>query len=34
MKSIPAGAALAATAPADDPASNLRLLVVELCRTP
>ena len=33
MKSIPAGAALAAAAPADDPASNLRLLVVELCRT-
>lgn len=32
MKSIPAGAALGASAPADDPASNLRLLVVELCR--
>jgi len=32
MKSIPPGAALAASAPADDPASNLRLLVVELCR--
>ena len=32
MKSIPAGAALSASAPADDPASNLRLLVVELCR--
>ncbi len=34
MKSIPGGAALNATAPADDPASNLRLLVVELCRVP
>ena len=33
MKSIPPGAALAASAPADDPASNLRLLVVELCRS-
>ena len=32
MKSISAGAALQATAPADDAASNLRLLVVELCR--
>jgi len=32
MKSIPPGAALGAKAPADDPASNLRLLVVELCR--
>ena len=32
MKSIPPGAALAASAPAEDPASNLRLLVVELCR--
>jgi DNA polymerase III delta subunit len=32
MKSIPPGAALGARAPADDPASNLRLLVVELCR--
>ena len=32
MKSIPAGAALNASAPPDDPASNLRLLVVELCR--
>ena len=32
MKSIPPGAALDARAPADDPASNLRLLVVELCR--
>jgi len=31
MKSIPAGAVLKAAAPADDPASNLRLLVVELC---
>ena len=32
MKSIPPGASLGASAPADDPASNLRLLVVELCR--
>jgi DNA polymerase-3 subunit delta len=32
MKSIPPGAALAARAPADEPAANLRLLVVELCR--
>ena len=32
MKSIPHGTALAASAPAEDPASNLRLLVVELCR--
>ena len=33
MKSIVSGPTLNATAPADDPASNLRLLVVELCRT-
>ncbi len=32
MKGIVTGPALAATAPADDPASNLRLLVVSLCR--
>lgn len=32
MKGIHSGPALAATAPADDPASNLRLLVVALCR--
>ncbi|MGI4790437.1 MAG: DNA polymerase III subunit delta [Janthinobacterium lividum] len=32
MKSIVSGPTLNATAPADDPASNLRLLVVELCR--
>ncbi len=33
MKSIVSGPTLSAIAPADDPASNLRLLVVELCRT-
>ncbi len=33
MKSIQSGPTLAAVAPADDPASNLRLLVVELCRS-
>jgi len=32
MKSIVSGPTLSAVAPADDPASNLRLLVVELCR--
>ena len=32
MKSITSGPTLNAVAPADDPASNLRLLVVELCR--
>jgi len=32
MKSIVSGPTLNAVAPADDPASNLRLLVVELCR--
>jgi DNA polymerase III delta subunit len=32
MKGIRAPAVLASTAPADDPASNLRLLAVELCR--
>ena len=32
MKGIVSGPALAAKAPADDPASNLRLLVVALCR--
>lgn len=32
MKSIGGGATLGAKAPSDDPASNLRLLVVELCR--
>ena len=32
MKSIAPGKALGTSAPADDPASNLRLLVVELCR--
>ena len=32
MKSIVSGSTLNAVAPADDPASNLRLLVVELCR--
>jgi DNA polymerase-3 subunit delta len=31
MKSIAPGKALGTSAPADDPASNLRLLVVELC---
>ena len=34
MKGILSGPTLNATAPADDPASNLRLLVVELCREP
>ncbi len=33
MKGIISGPALAAKAPADDPASNLRLLVVALCRS-
>ena len=33
MKGIISGPTLHAAAPADDPASNLRLLVVELCRT-
>ena len=33
MKGIVSGPAISATAPADDPASNLRLLVVELCRS-
>lgn len=33
MKSIQSGPTLNAAAPADDPASNLRLLVVELCRS-
>lgn len=33
MKSIVSGPALNASAPADGPASNLRLLVVELCRS-
>jgi len=32
MKGIMPGSSLNVTAPADDPASNLRLLVVELCR--
>ena len=32
MKSIVSGPTFSAIAPADDPASNLRLLVVELCR--
>lgn len=32
MKGIVSGSTLSAHAPADDPASNLRLLVVELCR--
>ena len=32
MKSIVSGTTLNAAAPADGPASNLRLLVVELCR--
>jgi hypothetical protein len=32
MKSIVSGPTLNAVAPVDDPASNLRLLVVELCR--